>query len=350
VATRLSGRTEFGEIAPAVRPVTWRARCWCDPDAGLVPFIAGYLRCTACESLVCALAPVASTAGVHDDTTDFYGARYWTHHQTDVHGLPEIRERSRSDLAERCIYWLRALLECRRPPARLLELGAAHGGFLRLAGLAGFEATGLEMSPSIVRFARRTFDVDMQLGPLEAAGIEDDAFDIVVAFDVLEHFDDPEAALREIRRVVRPDGIVLLQTPDYPVTDAQALLAAHSPFLAHLTAPEHVYLFSKCAAADILARTGFPSVAFLPPIYGYDMFLVAGTEPLERGSAAEIDAALLASPDGRLARALLDVFERGEQLSRVAAERMTVIEGLNLACDERLAVIELLDRELKQRP
>lgn len=350
MATRLSGRTVFGETAPAVRPTAWRPRCWCDPNARLTVFTAGYLRCTACESLVCALAPVASTAGVRDDTTDFYGAQYWTQYQTDVHGLPGIRERARADLAERCIYWLRALLEFRRPPARLLELGAAHGGFLRLAGLAGFDAIGLEMSPSIVRFARHTFDVDMRLGPLDAAGIDDDTFDVVAAFDVLEHFDDPEAELREIRRVVRPDGIVLLQTPDYPATDAQALLAAHDPFLAHLTAPEHVYLFSKSAAAGILARAGFPSVTFLPPIYGYDMFVVAGTEPLGRAGTDEINGALLASPDGRLARALLDVFERGEQSRRVAAERLTVIEGLNEACDERLAVIELLDRELKQRP
>jgi SAM-dependent methyltransferase len=350
VGIRLSGRTEYGEIAPADDPVApWHARCWCDPNARLVSFAAGYLRCTACDTLVCAMPPVRSTAGVVDDAADFYGARYWTSHQTESLGNPAIAERARDDLAERCIYWLRALLGYRRAPARLLEIGASHGGFLRLAQLAGFDATGIELSPSVVRFAQRTFDVDMRVGPLEAAGIAGGAFDVVVAFDVLEHFDDPEAALREIRRVLRPGGIVVLQTPDYPVRDADELLAANDPFLAHLRAPEHVFLFSKRAAVNILARTGFPCAAFAPPLFGYDMFVVAGTELPVRGTRDDVARALLASPDGRVVLALIDLFERGEQMRTVAAERLTVIEGLNEACGERLAVIELLDRALKQR-
>jgi len=350
VAIPLAGRKEHGDFPPSPEAAaSWEARCWCDARARLVPFAVDYLRCTECETLVCMSPTVASAAGVGDDDADFYGAQYWTRHQADVLGHPTLRERARADLAERCIYWLRALLAHQRPPARLLEIGASHGGFLRLAQLAGFDATGLELSPSVVRFARDTFGVDMRLGPLEAADIPDRSFDVVAAFDVLEHFADPEAALREIRRVVRPGGTVLLQTPEYSGADAQALLAAGDPFLAHLRAPEHVFLFSKRGAAQLLERTGFAHVSFQQPIFGYDMFLVASGEPPARTSADAIANGLLASPDGRLALALLDAFERAEQLRTVADERLTVIEGLGAACDERLALIDRLDRELKQR-
>lgn len=330
-------------LGPSAR---WDGRCWCDAAAPPAPFAADYTRCAACETLVSSVAPAASTGGVVDDGTDFYGSQYWTRYQSDAHGLPAIAQRSRTDVSERCVHWLRALLAYRRPPARLLEIGAAHGGFLRLASSAGFEATGIEMSPSIVEFARRTFEVDMRVGPLETAGFGDATFDVVVAFDVLEHVHDPAATLREVRRVLRPAGILLVQTPEYPARGAEELVAAADPFLVHLCAPEHVYLFSASSLEKILARTGFPNAVFSPAIFPYDMFAVAGAQALVAHDPDEIAAALLSTPGGRLALALLDVFERAQRSEAIAAERLRVIEGLKEACDQRLAAIERLDQEL----
>ena len=273
---RIAGLQRRPSMTAAFAPTfPWDGRCWCGAMSLPAPFTGDYARCAACETLVSTVPPAVRGERVIDDSTDFYGVQYWTRYQTDQRGLPPIAERSRGDLSERCIHWLRALLTYRRPPARMLEIGAAHGGFLRLAQLAGFDATGIEMSPSIVDFARRTFDVDMRLGPLEAAGFADATFDIVVAFDVLEHVRDPGAMLREIRRVLRPEGIVLVQTPQYPGRDAHQLVAARDPFLVHLCAPEHLYLFSAPALEKILALTGFPSATFLPAIFAYDMFAVA---------------------------------------------------------------------------
>lgn len=323
----------------------WAARCWCDSTSPLEPFGPDYFRCTACETLVFAGAPDISTAGVVDDDSDLYGSRFWTTHQLEL-GLPPIDERERTDLTHRCLHWLRALLRYRRPQARLLEIGAGHGGFVRLARLAGFDAVGIEMSPTIVERARRTFDVDMRLGPLESAGFADAAFDIVVSFDVLEHLAQPEATLHEIRRVLSPDGLLLAQTPDFREVAYSELHAAHDRFLDFL-GPAHLFLFSKRSARAILMRTGFPNAVFEPPVFPYDMFFVAGSELPAARPADDVARTLLETSDGRIVLALLDLYEHDAALRTVAAERQAVIDGLSAACDERLALIERLDRELR---
>jgi SAM-dependent methyltransferase len=64
-------------------------------------------------------------------------------------------------------------------------------------------------------------DVDLRLDVTDMAGVPDAAFDVVLAADVLEHVDDDRRAMRELLRITRPDGCVLLPTPveeDLPVT------------------------------------------------------------------------------------------------------------------------------------
>src|SRR5271168_579869 len=116
--------------------------CWCGLQA-LEAYSDDYRVCKACGTLVSRAAYSAA----------LYGEDYWKGRQTEHHGLPALADRARLDLPERCTHWLRRLLSLRLPPARVLEVGCAHGGYVALLGWAGFEAMGTEMSPETVRFA-----------------------------------------------------------------------------------------------------------------------------------------------------------------------------------------------------
>src|SRR5262245_14072418 len=107
--------------------------CWCGNQT-LAEFSSDYRLCQACGTLVSQVGMVDEGCLVQDDESDFYGKNYWLGHMANDLGLPNIRERARLDLPERCLYWLRHLLSFRLPPARVLELGAAHGGFVALLG------------------------------------------------------------------------------------------------------------------------------------------------------------------------------------------------------------------------
>lgn len=291
------------DAEPAARP------CWCG-HPHLATYSADYHVCRACGTLV-SRAPVRPPvlAPADDNGADLYGKSFWNERQTTHHGLPDITVRSRRDLPERCTHWLAALLRHRLPPGRVLEVGCGHGGFVALLGWAGFDACGNEMSPWVVDYARRTFDIAIQAGPIEALDHAPGTFDVIVLNDVIEHFLDPRATLAACARLLRPDGFFLIQTPEYKEHLAHAdLLAADDLFLRHMDGnnDEHLYLFSRRSAAQLFATLGYGHLAFHAPVFAYDLYFTASPAPLPTHPPAAISAALEAQPTGRLVQALLD--------------------------------------------
>src|SRR5262245_66668420 len=100
--------------------------CWCG-STRLTPFSPDYLRCD-CGTLVDRLFPPEDLTRVADQG-EFYSRDYYLKHLPEDYGLPVLPERARADVPERNLHWLRTLLAYKLPPARVLELGSAHGGF-----------------------------------------------------------------------------------------------------------------------------------------------------------------------------------------------------------------------------
>lgn len=278
----------------------------------MLPFGEGYHRCEVCETLVAARGPQAFDPRVGDDSKDLYGKDYWFAHQTADLGCPDIISRSRSDLAERCIHWLRSLLEFQLPPAKILEIGCAHGGFVAMLLQAGFDAVGLELSPSIVRLAREMFQVPLLIGPIEDQSIQPNSLDVIVMMDVLEHLPDPPATLARCLQLLKPDGILLAQTPAYP--EGMSLQQLHDEkykFPLMLDSTEHLFLFSKPAIRELFRRLGAACIEFIPAIFGfYDMSFVVSRRPLRWTDPEQRSAALCRTVDGRFIQALLDLDDR----------------------------------------
>jgi len=161
----------------------------------LPAFSPEYALCASCGTLVSRVGLTAEEIVVHDDPQAFYGKDYWLGHQVKDLGNPDIFQRARADMPERCLYWLRTLLRYQLPPGRVLEIGCAHGGFVALLRAIRFDGIGLEMSPWVVEFARRTFGIPMLQGPIEEQQLAEQSFDAIVLNDVVEHLVDPVASL-----------------------------------------------------------------------------------------------------------------------------------------------------------
>ncbi len=97
---------------------------------------------------------------------------------------------------------------------RLLDIGCAGGHLLHVARRRGFIVMGVDISPYAAAQAKRSFGVDVFAGSLGQADFEGASFDVVTALEVIEHLIDPVEWLREIHRILKPGGLVLLSTPN----------------------------------------------------------------------------------------------------------------------------------------
>lgn len=112
-------------------------------------------------------------------------------------------------------------------PGRALDIGAAGGGNTRVLQAHGWRPAALEYSEDGARVAAErgldTVRADARLLPVRSASL-----DLVVAFDVLEHFDEDHLAAAEIRRVLRPGGVALIAVPcDMKLWSAHDVAVGH---------------------------------------------------------------------------------------------------------------------------
>lgn len=97
---------------------------------------------------------------------------------------------------------------------RILDVGCGTGANLMMLSEFG-DAEGVDISLDALSFCRERGLKNVRHGAAEKLPYEDGEFDLVTALDVIEHLDDDLAGLREIRRVLRPNGHVLLFVPTF---------------------------------------------------------------------------------------------------------------------------------------
>ncbi|GAA3745388.1 hypothetical protein GCM10022225_31270 [Plantactinospora mayteni] len=165
---------------------------------------------------------------------------------TEIHKLAALEDthwwyRERRALLARA---LRRLASSGRPAGRALDIGAAGGGNTRVLRAHGWQPVALEYSQDGARIAAErglaTIRADARYLPFSSASL-----DLVVAFDILEHFDEDHLAVEEIRRALRPGGTALIAVP----CDMRL-------WSAHDVAVGHVRRYDRQSLAAVFEKAG----------------------------------------------------------------------------------------------
>lgn len=152
--------------------------------------------------------------------------------------------------------WSAALLErrCKRP-GRLLDVGCGHGFFLKAMADLGWAVEGIEISATGRDYARDVFGLTVSARTLPRADFADGQFDVITLFYVIEHLTNPRAVLAEVRRLLRPGGLVLLRWPH--TAPLVRLLRPWAESLKLYQAPSHLFDFALRSMTILLNNLGF---------------------------------------------------------------------------------------------
>jgi SAM-dependent methyltransferase len=183
-------------------------------------------------------------------------------------------------------------------------------------------------------------------------------------FDVLEHLQDPVRTMECCAQALKPDGVLLAQTPQYPVrTDLGELQKLRHPFLKMMLPDEHLFLFSDESVRKLLSEVGLSSCEFIPARFAhYDMMLVAAKGMLSKKPGPTRRESLERSAGGRLVQGFLALFQQiielqtqrddfHESLVRAYQDLEKLNGWLSSArndANDRLGAIERLSGELRQ--
>ena len=151
---------------------------------------------------------------------------------------------------------------------RLFEVGVGAGLFLSAAARRGWTVSGIELSPTAVAFARDRLGLNVTECSAETMPLDVAPFDVVVMFDVIEHFYDPMVVLRAIRSILRPGGLLVVATPNYHALSRHAL----GPQWAILSPFEHMYSLSESTLRRALIESGFADVDYARRHDGWSVF------------------------------------------------------------------------------
>jgi SAM-dependent methyltransferase len=150
------------------------------------------------------------------------------------------------------------LIERTIPQGRLLDVGTGYGFFLALMQSRGWEVVGLEVSPTGAHYGRRRWGLSILPQPWEQTSFPEGEFDVVTAFYVIEHLPDPVAFLREVHRILRPGGMIVVRYPHTtPIKDILSLMRIQND-LYHL--PFHLSDFSPRTMRTALGKAGFKRI------------------------------------------------------------------------------------------
>ncbi len=116
----------------------------------------------------------------------------------------------------------------------------------------GWTVQGVETSATQVAFARTRYGLKIFEGELSQARFMDQSFDVITAWHVLEHIQNPRELISGVRRVLRPSGLLVVEVPNFVSWQSRLGRAAWH----HLDVPRHILHFTPKVLEQLLHEHG----------------------------------------------------------------------------------------------
>lgn len=148
---------------------------------------------------------------------------------------------------------------------RILDIGAGTGEFLNVAKNDGWQTIGVEPSKKAKAIAQSKGVSFVE----KTSELESQSFDVISMWHVLEHVPDLDAQIKELKRLLKPSGTLLIAVPNFKSFDAKH----YGKFWAAYDVPIHFWHFSKTAIKLLFEKEAMKLEKVLP--MKFDSFYVS---------------------------------------------------------------------------
>lgn len=133
---------------------------------------------------------------------------------------------------------------------RAVDIGCGPGVLLHYLAEAGLHVTGLEASKDAADYAEAMLGLKIIRGSVNAGLLPEKAFDVAISTASIEHFTDPLAVLLEMKRSLKPQGLLYVNTPDLLGMVLKKGEANQFKFV-------HTYYFTETSLTNLIEKAGF---------------------------------------------------------------------------------------------
>ena len=178
-----------------------------------------------------------------------------THYSAAYYGSENVKFISPM---ERCVEWMNRLRARRlhrvlQISGKVLDVGCGRGLVLQELSRLGHECYGIERSHLAASRAKRIPKLQIYTDPLENCGFISSTFDLALLWHVLEHLEEPGRILVQIREILKPGALLVLEVPNFSSWQARAF----GKYWFHLDIPRHLYHFSQEGIVLLLKANGY---------------------------------------------------------------------------------------------
>lgn len=217
--------------------------------------------CQQCQTGITQKTPVIEEIGVYYQSDD-----YISHSNTKKGFINRIYHTVRSYMLGKKQQLITQLTH--KKTGNLLDIGCGTGYFLDTMQQAKWKVQGIEADEKARNFATTQFNLQVD-APQKLQQLPDNSFDVVTLWHVLEHIHDLHGYLAEIKRILKPQGTLLIAVPNYQSYDAQHYKALWAGY----DVPRHLWHFAPKSLAVIAEKYQLNlSHHFIMP---FDSFYVA---------------------------------------------------------------------------
>ncbi|WP_121330000.1 MULTISPECIES: class I SAM-dependent methyltransferase [unclassified Flavobacterium] len=148
---------------------------------------------------------------------------------------------------------------------KILDIGAGTGDFLLTAKNDGWKTVGVEPSERAKNIAKQKGISFVE----EISELENNSFDVITMWHVLEHVPNLEFQIQELKRLLKPTGTLIIAVPNFKSYDAKY----YNEFWAAYDVPIHFWHFSKKAIKSLFEKVDMKLEKVLP--MKFDSFYVS---------------------------------------------------------------------------